>query len=62
HFLDTTNTFHFPFGEMGFTPLDWVMLTGLSIGVGDDIMYEPKKYIFDYIREHIFPEIQDPSL
>ncbi|KAI3924322.1 hypothetical protein MKW98_032523, partial [Papaver atlanticum] len=50
-FWDTTNTFHFPFGEMGFTPLDWVMLTGLSIGVGADIPYDSKKYHFEHVPE-----------
>ncbi|XP_026431635.1 protein MAINTENANCE OF MERISTEMS-like [Papaver somniferum] len=57
---DTTHTFHFPFGEMGFTPLDWVVLTGLSIGIGDDVPYNPVKYKFDYVREHVFPEIEEP--
>ncbi|MCL7038196.1 hypothetical protein MKW94_013121 [Papaver nudicaule] len=30
---DTTQSFHFPFGEMRITPLNWVALTGLSIGI-----------------------------
>ncbi|XP_026411879.1 uncharacterized protein LOC113307644 isoform X2 [Papaver somniferum] len=47
-FWDTTNTFHFPFGEMGFTPLDWVMLTGVTIGDGVDIPYDSQKYQFEY--------------
>ena len=29
-FWDTTNTFHFPWGEMTITPFDFAMLTGLS--------------------------------
>ncbi|XP_026379574.1 uncharacterized protein LOC113274381 [Papaver somniferum] len=45
---------------MGFTPLDWVVLTGLSIGIGDDVPYNPVKYKFDYVREHVFPEIEEP--
>lgn len=56
-FWDTTNTFHFPFGEMGFTPLDWVMLTGLSIGDGYVVPYDSSLYQFDYVREKIFPDI-----
>lgn len=31
-FWDTTNTFHFPFGEMTITPEDFGMLTGLRCG------------------------------
>ncbi|KAI3847085.1 hypothetical protein MKW98_015440, partial [Papaver atlanticum] len=61
-FWDTTNTFHFPFGEMGFTPLDWVMLTGLSIGDGPAVPYNSGKYQFEYVRQHIFLDIQDASL
>jgi len=29
-FWDTTNTFHFPLGEMTITPFDFVVLTGLG--------------------------------
>lgn len=31
-FSDTTNTFHFPFGDMTITPEDFRMLTGLHCG------------------------------
>ena len=37
----TTHTFHFPCGELGLTPLDFSMLTGISIGVG---AYPPLPY------------------
>ncbi|XP_026387471.1 protein MAIN-LIKE 1-like isoform X2 [Papaver somniferum] len=61
-FWDTTNTFHFPFGEMAFTPLDWVMLTGVNIGDGLDVPYDSEKYQFEYVSDNIFPDIQDASL
>lgn len=48
---DTAHTFHLPFGEMGFTPLDWMMLTGIPIGVGKRILYDPGVYKFDYVKE-----------
>ncbi|XP_026442985.1 protein MAIN-LIKE 1-like [Papaver somniferum] len=61
-FWDTTNTFHLPFGEIGFTPLDWVMLTGVTIGDGLEVPYNSEKYQFEYVRDNIFPYIQDASL
>ncbi|KAI3940525.1 hypothetical protein MKW98_024932 [Papaver atlanticum] len=45
---DTTQNFHFPFGEMGFMPLDWIMLAGISIGVGRRVPYKYELYKFDY--------------
>ncbi|KAI3860644.1 hypothetical protein MKW98_017279, partial [Papaver atlanticum] len=37
------------------------MLTGLSIGDGPAVPYDSGKYQFEYVREHIFPDIQDAS-
>ncbi|KAF6161845.1 hypothetical protein GIB67_001143 [Kingdonia uniflora] len=36
----STHTFHFPCGELGFTPLDFVMLTGISFGRGRELPYD----------------------
>ncbi|XP_026461045.1 protein MAIN-LIKE 2-like isoform X2 [Papaver somniferum] len=38
------------------------MLTGLSIGDGPDVPYDSGKYQFEYVRERIFPDIQDVTL
>lgn len=37
---DTTNTFHLPVGEMTMTPLDFYMITGLSVGGGTPIAFD----------------------
>ncbi|KAI8530045.1 hypothetical protein RHMOL_Rhmol11G0024000 [Rhododendron molle] len=37
---DTTNTFHFRFGEMTVTPLDFAAITGLRVG-GEPIPFDP---------------------
>ncbi|KAF6163085.1 hypothetical protein GIB67_001413 [Kingdonia uniflora] len=37
---DTTHTFHFPCGELGLTPLDFSMLTGIEIGQGDPVPFD----------------------
>jgi Plant mobile domain len=42
---DTTNTFHFRFGEMTITPLDFAAITGLRVG-GDPIPYD-SSLVFD---------------
>ena len=39
HWWDTTNTFHFRFGEMTITPLDFAAITGLRVG-GDPIPFD----------------------
>jgi hypothetical protein len=54
---DTTHTFHLPCGELGFTPLDWAMLTGISIGVGTPLPYSDDEYNFDIVKARFFPEI-----
>ncbi|KAI7979642.1 Protein MAINTENANCE OF MERISTEMS, partial [Camellia lanceoleosa] len=39
---DTTNSFHFSStGEMTLTPYDFSMLTGLRVGVGDPVLFDP---------------------
>ncbi|KAL7175262.1 hypothetical protein ACSBR2_028966 [Camellia fascicularis] len=39
---DTTNSFQFSsIGELTLTPYDFSMLTGLRVGVGDPIPYDP---------------------
>ncbi|KAF6146299.1 hypothetical protein GIB67_008183 [Kingdonia uniflora] len=38
----STHTFHFPCGELDFTPLDFVMLTGLFFGMGLEVPYDDK--------------------
>ncbi|KAF6164090.1 hypothetical protein GIB67_017674 [Kingdonia uniflora] len=38
----STHTFHFPCGELGFTPLDFVMLTGISFGRGHELPYDER--------------------
>ncbi|KAF6159043.1 hypothetical protein GIB67_032660 [Kingdonia uniflora] len=38
----STHTFHFPCGKLGFTLLDFVMLTGISFGRGHELPYGEK--------------------
>ncbi|KAF6172231.1 hypothetical protein GIB67_024853 [Kingdonia uniflora] len=38
-----SNTFHFPCVVLGFTPLDFIMLTGISFGRGHELPYD-KRY------------------
>lgn len=38
---DTSNTFHFPIGEMTVTPLDFAAITGLRVG-GDPITFHSR--------------------
>ncbi|KAF5180551.1 hypothetical protein FRX31_029862 [Thalictrum thalictroides] len=35
----TTHTFHLPVGEVGITPLDFTMLSGLTVGQGEIVPY-----------------------
>ncbi|KAF6142732.1 hypothetical protein GIB67_018443, partial [Kingdonia uniflora] len=42
-----THRFHFPCGELGFTPLDFVMLMGLFLGMGLELPYDDKYSRFD---------------
>lgn len=56
---DTTHTFHLPCGELGFTPLDWAMLTGLPIGNGDPPPYNDDEYTYDVVKTRFFPEMEE---
>ncbi|KAF6171153.1 hypothetical protein GIB67_013296 [Kingdonia uniflora] len=38
----STHTFHFHCGELGFRPLDFVMLTGISFGRGRELSYDER--------------------
>ncbi|KAF6151820.1 hypothetical protein GIB67_010394, partial [Kingdonia uniflora] len=38
----STHTFHFLCGELDFTPLDFVMLTGISFGRGLELPYDER--------------------
>ncbi|KAH7849478.1 hypothetical protein Vadar_018461 [Vaccinium darrowii] len=48
---DTTNTFHFRFGEMTITPLDFAAITGLRVG-GEPIPFDSKLYLDTAAVEH----------
>ena len=41
--MDTTHTFHLPFGEMSVTPLDFAAITGLSF-YGEPIPFSGEAY------------------
>jgi hypothetical protein len=49
---DTTHTFHFLQGEIGITPLDVTMLTGMSIGSGRAVTFgdDPRYSDIEYAR------------
>lgn len=55
---DTMYIFYLPCGELGFTPLDWIMLTGLSIGVGDPPPYNDE-YTLKVAKALFFSDISD---
>jgi hypothetical protein len=48
---DTTNTFHFRFGEMTITPLDFAAITGLRVG-GEPIPFDSELYLDTAAVEH----------
>ncbi|KAF6158138.1 hypothetical protein GIB67_014932 [Kingdonia uniflora] len=53
----TTHTFHLPCGELGITPRDFTVLTGIGIGTGDPMIFE------DFYTEYgkalrIFPNME----
>ncbi|KAF6172688.1 hypothetical protein GIB67_042011 [Kingdonia uniflora] len=52
----STHTFHFPCGKLGFTPLDFVMLTGFKFGLGRELPYD-EMYSKLEEAEKIFPGI-----
>ncbi|PIA59403.1 hypothetical protein AQUCO_00400347v1 [Aquilegia coerulea] len=51
-----THTFHFPSCELGVTPLDFTMITGLSIGLGHLIPYDDSLEKEDKMEEY-FPRL-----
>ncbi|KAF6168462.1 hypothetical protein GIB67_005014 [Kingdonia uniflora] len=52
----STHTFHFPCEELGFTPLDFAMLTGISFGRGHELSYD-ERYSKLEEAEKMFPGI-----
>ncbi|MBY3556069.1 hypothetical protein HGI15_22300, partial [Modestobacter lapidis] len=50
---DTTNTFHFGFGEMTMTPFDFTMITGLPIGGGLLTFYADACYDTEYLQNNL---------
>ncbi|KAF6140945.1 hypothetical protein GIB67_030156 [Kingdonia uniflora] len=57
----STHTFHFPCGELGFTPLDFVMLTGISFGRGRELPYD-ERYSKLEEAEKMFPGITNSDM
>ncbi|KAF6165682.1 hypothetical protein GIB67_012579 [Kingdonia uniflora] len=52
----STHTFHFPCGELGFTPLDFAMLMGISFERGRELPYD-ERYSKLEEAEKMFPGI-----
>ncbi|KAF6169181.1 hypothetical protein GIB67_013611 [Kingdonia uniflora] len=57
----STHTFHFPYGELGFTPLNFVMLTGISFGRGRELPYD-ERYCKFVEAEKMFPGITSSDM
>ncbi|KAF6159489.1 hypothetical protein GIB67_032260 [Kingdonia uniflora] len=57
----STHTFHFPYGELGFAPLDFVMLTGISFGRGRELPYGERYSKFEE-AEKMFPGITNSDM
>ncbi|KAF6169941.1 hypothetical protein GIB67_034333 [Kingdonia uniflora] len=57
----STHTFHFPCGELGFTPLDFVMLTGISFGRGRELPYDERYFKLEEAKK-IFPGITSSDM
>ena len=57
---DITHTFHFPWGEVGITPLDFTMLTCMSVGAGDIVLFDESLEMFE-VAEMYFPSHEVPS-
>lgn len=55
-----THTFHLPCGEMGITPLDFTMLTGVRIGMGDRLPYDATLDTRERMV-HFFPHLADAT-
>ncbi|KAF5196723.1 hypothetical protein FRX31_013690 [Thalictrum thalictroides] len=61
----TTHTFHLPLGELGLTPLDFTMITGLRVGSGEIVPYFSPYDVDESEACHLFPmlieHIEDDS-
>ncbi|KAF6170662.1 hypothetical protein GIB67_015614 [Kingdonia uniflora] len=57
----STHTFHFPCGELGFTPLDFIVLTGISFGRGRELPYD-ERYSKLEEEENMFPGITSSDI
>ncbi|KAF5198231.1 Aminotransferase-like, partial [Thalictrum thalictroides] len=51
----TTHTFHFPDVEIGFTPLDFTCLTGLSVGRGEVVPFDSRYDSGEFDVAEVFP-------
>ncbi|KAF6141089.1 hypothetical protein GIB67_006534 [Kingdonia uniflora] len=56
----STSTFHFPCGELGFKPLDFVILTSISFGRGRELPYD-ERYSKLEEGKKMFPGSQAPT-
>ncbi|KAF6142143.1 hypothetical protein GIB67_037061 [Kingdonia uniflora] len=57
----STHICYFPCGELGFTPLDFVMLTGISFGRGRELPYD-ERYSKLEEAENMFPGITSSDM
>ncbi|KAF6164185.1 hypothetical protein GIB67_010155 [Kingdonia uniflora] len=57
----STHTFHFPCGDLGFTPLDFVMLTGISFGRGRKLPYDERYSKLEEAKK-MFPGITSSDM
>ncbi|KAF6149247.1 hypothetical protein GIB67_026103 [Kingdonia uniflora] len=57
----STHTFHFPYGDLGVTPLDFVMLMGISFGRGFELPYDDKYSKFEEAQT-LFPGINEADI
>ncbi|KAF6173977.1 hypothetical protein GIB67_039928, partial [Kingdonia uniflora] len=53
----STRTFHLPYGELGITPKDFTVFTGIGIGIGEPIIFED--FYAEYVKAlTIFPAME----
>ncbi|KAF6156431.1 hypothetical protein GIB67_009089 [Kingdonia uniflora] len=57
----STHTFHFLCGKLGFTPLDFIMLTGISFGRGRKLPYDERYSKLEEV-EKMFPGITSSDI
>ncbi|KAF6171987.1 hypothetical protein GIB67_029405 [Kingdonia uniflora] len=57
----STHTFHFPCRELGFTPLDFIMLTGISFGRDRELPYDKRFSKLEEV-EKMFPGITSSDM